>query len=510
MNTPLTPLALIHRGLMAYPNRTALIDGTRNLTYRQLGHKASGLARRLRRAGIVAGDRVAVLGANTQETFLAYLAVPLAGAVLVPLNTRLGADDYAYILDHSGAGAILLGPEYGDQPPPGGPADVPTIRLDLPAEDDVSPVDWDLADIDEGGLLSINYTSGTTARPKGVMQTHRNNYVNAVDLIIACRLARESIHLHVAPLFHANGWGFIWATLAVGATNVMLPKVDPAEIFRLIEAHAVTSLNATPTVWVRLLEARPEHPVRKGVRVVAGGAAPPAGVIRRVGEELGWEVIHLYGLTETTAFLTGFEPETDERSRPPEERSLLAARQGIPLPLAGEVRVVREDLADVRPDGEELGEVVARGNVVMEGYYRDPSATEKAFAGGWFHTGDVAVRHPDGTIQIKDRMKDVIISGGENIPSLEVEGVLYTHPDVAEAAVVGTAHPVWGETPVAFVVPRSGRRLAEEELIAYCRERLPHFKAPSRIVQVDHLPRNASGKVRKVDLRSRLAEDRAP
>lgn len=508
MKTPLTPLALAQRGVAAHPDRVAVIGDERTLTYRQLSMETGRLAARLVRAGIRPGERVALLAANTLEAFVAYLAVPLVRAVLVPLNTRLTPEDYAYILDHSGAAALLLGPEYHDRNPLAeGPGKAPPVVLDLGEETEVAPLPWELGGIDEDSLLSINYTSGTTARPKGVMQTHRNNYLNAVNLIIAADLGPESVHLHVAPLFHANGWGFVWATLAIGATNVMLQKVDTAEIFRLVEAWDVSSLNATPTVWIRLLEARPEGRVRRGVKVVAGGSAPPAGVIRRMEEELGWQVLHLYGLTEVTAFITGYEAGPQITALSSAERSRLLARQGHTLPLAGEVRVVREDLTDVRSDGVELGEVVVRGNVVMRGYFRDDEATDEAFRGGWFHTGDVAVRHPDGDIEIRDRMKDVIISGGENIPSLEVEGVLYTHPSVAEVAVVGAPHPVWGETPVAFVVPRRGRKVAEEVLIAYARERLPHFKAPTRVIGVSELPRTASGKVRKYLLRRRLAEE---
>lgn len=526
METPLTPLALCQRGFDLYPDAPALLGDGPPRTYADLRARVERLAGALRELGVRRGDHVAVLAPNTAPAFECYLAVPLVGAVIVPLNIRLSADDLAYVLDHSGARLLLFDPDLADS---AGAAlrSLPRLRaapletrdaagpaperqlVGLPSLEEAAsaaePVPFDPEVADERALLSINYTSGTTARPKGVMQTHRSNFLNSVDMILAMGLGREDVHLHVAPLFHANGWGMIWATLAVGAANVMLPRVTPKDVARRMREHGVTTLCAAATVLTRLLEDPGELPRGPGVRVAMAGMAPPAEVIRRVEVELGWEVRHLYGLTETTAFVTYCEPSRRLRqARDPAERAALLARQGVPLPLAGRVRVVRPDMQDVAADGRELGEVVARGNVVMRGYYRDPEATQAAFAGGWFHTGDLAVRHPDGFIEIKDRAKDVIISGGENVSSLEVEAVVYRHPGVAEAAVVAGPHPVWGETPVAFVVPRAGSGLDPEDVIRHARRYLAHFKAPTRVVVVAELPRTASGKVRKDVLRARL------
>jgi fatty-acyl-CoA synthase len=512
METPLSPLALCARGFDLYGDRPAVVDDGLRLTYAELRDRVERLAGGLRALGVAAGDRVALLAPNVAEAFVCYLGVPLAGAILVPLNTRLGADDLGYVLDHAGARLLIVGdellarvaplvrerphllPVVVGQAPPGALAWAELLAAGTPV-----PFDGEAAD--ERAVITLNYTSGTTARPKGVMQTHRNACLNAVNMILAMRLAAEDVHLHVAPMFHANGWGMVWATLAMGAANVMLPKVDPCDVLRRVRVHGVTTLCAAATVLTLVLEAA-DGPCRPGaVRVAVAGMAPPAGVIRRVEAELGWSVRHLYGLTETTAFITYCEEPAALAAAPPDARAAFKARQGVPLPLAGRVRVVRPDMTDVARDGRELGEVVARGNVVMAGYYRDPEATAAATAGGWFRTGDLAVWHPDGAIEIRDRAKDVIISGGENISSLEVEAVLYQHPGVAQAAVVAAPHPLWGETPVAVVVPRQGANPTPEELIAFCRARLPHFKAPTRALLVAELPRTASGKVQKNRLR---------
>ncbi len=512
MEVPLTPLGLAQRGFSLHGGRPAVLDDGLAWTYDGLRARVEGLAGALRAAGIRPGDRVALLAPNTAPAFECYTGVPLAGAVLVPLNTRLAPADLAYILRHSGSRLLLIDPTLLPAAE-AAVADIPGLRVQVMAADhermlaEADPVPFDPEAVAERSLLSINYTSGTTARPKGVMQTHRNNFLNAANMLLAMDVRREDVHLHVAPMFHANGWGFVWATLAMGAANVMLPRVDPADVFRRIATYGVTTLCAAATVLTMLLEhaaASGGVPRRSDVRVAVAGMAPPAEVIRRVEGELGWRVVHMYGLTETTAFATYHEPAAALDALPPTERAAHLARQGVPLPLSGRVRVVRPDMTDVAQDGNEVGEAVVRGNVVMEGYYDDTAATDAAFAGGWFHTGDLAVRHPDGYIEIKDRAKDVIISGGENIPSLEVEGVLYKHPAIAQVAVVAGPHPLWGETPVAVVVLRRGAAAEAAELIAFCRERLPHFKAPTRVLFVDELPRTASGKIQKNVLRARL------
>lgn len=512
MEVPLTPLALVQRGFSLHGDRPAVLDDGLAWTYDRLRVRVEHLAGTLRAAGIGRGDRVALLAPNTAQAFACYTGVPLAGAVLVPLNTRLAGGDLAYILRHSGSRMLLVDPTLlgAARDVLAGVPQMDVIVMDAGHERrlaEAEPVPFDPEAVAERSLLSINYTSGTTARPKGVMQTHRNNALNAVNMLLAMGVRREDVHLHVAPMFHANGWGFVWATLAMGAANVMLPRVDPADVFRRIAAHGVTTLCAAATVLTLLLEhaaAGGGVPRRSDVRVAVAGMAPPAEVIRRVEAELGWRVVHMYGLTETTAFATYHEPADAVERLPAPERAGHLARQGVPLPLSGQVRVVRPDMTDVARDGREVGEAVVRGNVVMEGYYDDPEATAAAFAGGWFHTGDLAVHHPDGYIEVRDRAKDVIISGGENISSLEVEGVLYRHPAVAQAAVVAAPHPLWGETPVAVVVPRQGAEAGAEDLIAFCRERLPHFKAPTRVLFVEELPRTASGKIQKNVLRARL------
>ncbi len=512
MEVPLSPLALVARGLRLYPERPAVLDDGLELSYRDFGRRLELLSGALLRRGVMQGDRVALLAPNTLESLECYSGVPRIGAILVPLNTRLGPAEYRYILEHSGSRLLLLDiscygrvaevlPEFPD-------LEVIVQRGEIPgylSYDDLlakSPsLPFDPEAIREDQVLSLNYTSGTTARPKGVRLTHRSAYINTVNMLLAMRPTAEDVHLHVAPMFHANGWGFVWATLAVGAANVPLPAVEPHDALRRIRAYGVTTLCAAPTVLTMLLGAATDEPAPPGVHVAVAGAAPPAAVIRRVEDELGWTVQHFYGLTETTAFLTYNEPPKGIADWPLLARASFKARQGVELPLAGQVRVVREDMSDVTPDGQEMGEVVARGNVIMEGYYRDEEATRLALQGGWFHTGDLAVRHPDGYIEIRDRRKDMIISGGENIPSLEVEGALYRHPAVAQAAVVAAPHPHWGETPVAFVALRSGASASEAELIAHCRTLLTHYKVPSRVVFVDELPRTASGKIQKFLLR---------
>ncbi|MDA8346550.1 MAG: long-chain-fatty-acid--CoA ligase [Thermaerobacter sp.] len=512
MEAPLTPLALVARGVRLYPGRTAAYDDDRTVTYEQFGERVEQLAGGLRRLGILPGDRVALLAPNTAQALECYSGVPLAGAILVPLNTRLSADEYRYILDHSGSRAVLVDA-----------ASYPLIASVLMERPDLLVValregasgtmtyeelllSGDRVPLreesfgDERQVLSINYTSGTTARPKGVQLTHRNAYFNTVNMLLAMGLRREDVHLHVAPMFHANGWGFVWATLAVGAANVPLPVIDGEDALRRIATYGVTTLCAAPTVLTILMGAA-HGKTREGVRVATAGAAPPAAVIRRVEEELGWTVHHFYGLTETTAFITYCEMPADLPQWELGPRTDFKARQGVALPLSGEVRVVRSDMRDVAADGQELGEVIARGNVIMQGYYKDADTTEQAMAGGWFHTGDLAVLHPDGYIEIRDRAKDVIISGGENIPSLEVESVLYRHPAVAQAAVVAAPHPHWGETPVAFVALKQGAHVSGDELTAHCRSHLTHFKVPSQIVFVSELPRTASGKIQKFVLR---------
>jgi fatty-acyl-CoA synthase len=356
----------------------------------------------------------------------------------------------------------------------------------------------------ERDLLSINYTSGTTSRPKGVMITHRNAYMNVVGTLIHLPMQAGDRYLWTLPMFHANGWTFTWIVTAVGGTHICLRKVDPPKVYELIRDERVSMLCAAPTVLISLANA--DRAVRenapRGVRVVTAGAPPAAATIRTVEEELGWTVTQVYGLTETAPFITVCEPRRDHDALTTAERARIKARQGVELITSGELCVVTPDGLEVPRDGTTLGEIVARGNVVMSGYYKDPDATAAAIRNGWFHTGDAAVVHPDGYVEIRDRIKDVIISGGENISSVEVEATLLAHPAVMEVGVVGLPHEKWGEAPFAFVVLKPGASATPDDLRTYCRAKLAHFKVPHGFTFVPELPRTATGKIQKFVLRN--------
>jgi fatty-acyl-CoA synthase len=363
--------------------------------------------------------------------------------------------------------------------------------------------DFDAPEIGERDLLTINYTSGTTARPKGVMITHRNAAMNMIGTLLHLPVAVGERYLWTLPMFHANGWTYTWIVTAAAGTHLCLPKVEPAHVFRLIREEQARLLCAAPTVLISLANAPADTrgEVPSGVRVVTAGAPPAAATIERMEGEFGWEVTQVYGLTETAPFITVCAPLPEHRDLSLAQRAVIKARQGVELLTSGELRVVGEDGNPVPDDGETLGEIVVRGNVVMEGYYNDPEATRQAMGDGWFHSGDAAVVHPDGYVEIRDRLKDVIISGGENISSVEVEGALLRHPAVQEVAIVGLPHEKWGETPHAFVVLRDGAEATEEEIIAFAREHLAHFKAPRGVSFVKDLPKTATGKIQKYVLR---------
>jgi fatty-acyl-CoA synthase len=363
--------------------------------------------------------------------------------------------------------------------------------------------DFAKVDIAETDLLTINYTSGTTARPKGVMITHRNAYMNVVGTLIHMPMTPADRYLWTLPMFHANGWTYVWIVTAVGAVHVCLRKFDPVRAFALIAGEAITTLCAAPTVLIALANAPEEarKGARTGVRVVTAGAPPAAATIQRMEGELGWSVTQAYGLTETAPFITVCEPRPEHAALSLEARCVIKARQGVELVTSGDLRVLDENGDEVPHDGKTLGEICVRGNVVMEGYYGDPQATAEAMRGGWFHSGDAAVVHADGYAEIRDRFKDVIISGGENISSVEVEGVLMRHPCVQEVGVVGVKHETWGEAPHGFVVLKPGASATERELIDFVRERLAHFKAPHAITFVPELPKTATGKIQKYVLR---------
>jgi fatty-acyl-CoA synthase len=517
METPLTPLEFMRRTRRLHPQREAVVDGGLRLTYEQFFRRCDRWSAALQRLGVRQGDRVAYIAPNVHRQLESFYAVPQIGAVLVPINFRLTADDFAYIIDHSGASVVCATEEYLDA--------VDGIRdrisgvrqfvalngakigwLDYETELDAQPPDLIRPDIAEDDLLTINYTSGTTARPKGVMITHRNAYLNAVGTMIHLRLGIGDRYLWTLPMFHANGWTFVWVVTAVGATHICLPKPDPAAIFPLIREEHVTWLCAAPTVLISLANAPAEirGDVPRGVHVVTAGAPPAAATIERLEGDLGWEVTQVYGLTETSPFITVCDPLPEHVALSVAERAVIKARQGVELITSGELRVVDSETGEEVPhDGMTIGEIVVRGNVVLKGYYNDPEATDKAIRDGWFHSGDAAVVHPDGYAEIRDRIKDVIISGGENISSVEVEGCLLRHPAVQEVAVVGLPHERWGEAPSAFVVLRAGQTATEQEIKDFARSRLAHFKAPQSVTFVNELPKTATGKIQKYILRGR-------
>jgi fatty-acyl-CoA synthase len=515
VQTPLTPLEFARRARRLYGSREAVVDGDRRLTYADFFARCDRWSAGLQRLGVGKGDRVAYIATNTHRQLESFYAVPAIGAVLVPINFRLTPADFSYIVNHSGAKVVCADPEYL--------AAVDGLRAELPGVEhfvalDRAPRDrWlsyescldeageapRLADIDERDLLTINYTSGTTSRPKGVMITHRNAYMNTVGTLVHLPMTCADRYLWTLPMFHANGWTFTWTVTAVGATHVCLPKVEPRRVFELIAGERITMLSAAPTVLIGLANA-PEDVRRtapRGVRVVTAGAPPAAATIQRIEGDFGWCLTQVYGLTETAPFITVCEPRPDHDALTPEARAIVKARQGVELITSGELRVVDEHDREVPHDGATLGEIVVRGNVVMEGYYNDPEATAKAIRGGWFHSGDAAVVHPDGYVEIRDRFKDVIISGGENISSVEVEGVLLRHPSVVEAAVVGVPDEKWGEAPHGFVVVKPGASVTEDELREFARATLAHFKVPRGFTFVTELPKTATGKIQKFVLR---------
>jgi fatty-acyl-CoA synthase len=518
METALTPLDFARRARRLYATREGVVDGATRLTFGEFFERCDRWSAALARLGVRPGDRVAYIAPNTMAHLEAYYAVPQLGAVLVPLNFRLIADDFAYLIQHSGARVVCV---HADQL-----HSVDAIRDRVPGVTHFVALEWDAAGpragwlgyddlhaagatsfdqptINESDLLTINYTSGTTSRPKGVMITHRNAYLNAVGTLVHHPMSAADRYLWTLPMFHANGWTFTWIPTAVGAAHVCLRRVEPRSVFETIEAESITMLCAAPTVLIGLANAPPEMRAgaRRGVRVMTAGAPPAAATIERLEGELGWELTQVYGLTETSPFITVCEARPEHSTLSPADRAMVKARQGVELATSGEVRVVDEAGAEVPCDGRTVGEIVARGNVIMHGYYDDPEATARVIRDGWFHTGDAAVVHPDRYVEIRDRIKDVIISGGENVSSVEVEATLLRHPAVHEAAVVGLPHERWGEAPHAFVVLKPGAVATAEELRTFARDRLAHFKAPHSVTFLSELPKTATGKIQKYVLR---------
>jgi len=520
METPLSPLEFARRTRRLHGAREAVVDGPLRLTYEEFFDRCDRWSAALQRLGVKQGDRVATIAPNTHAQLESFYAVPQLGAVLVPMNYRLTADDFVYLVNHSGATVLCVHSDYLDAID-GVRDQLPGVRHFVAFEGGAGRAGWldyeaavaaaepvfTRPEIGERDLLTINYTSGTTARPKGVMITHRNAAMNTIGTLLHLPLGIGDRYLWTLPMFHANGWTFTWTVTAAGGTHVCLRKVEPAQVFALISGQRVGWLCAAPTVLISLANAPASvrGDVPAGVRVVTAGAPPAAATIERLEDDFGWEVTHVYGLTETAPFITVCAPLPEHDGLSAADRAVVKARQGVELITSGELRVVDEAGAEVPADGETLGEITVRGNVVMDGYYNDPEATKKAMGDGWFHSGDAAVVHPDGYVEIRDRIKDVIISGGENISSVEVEGTLLRHPAVGEAVVVGLPSERWGETPHAFVVLLPGQSATEEELIGFVRERMAHFKAPRGVTFVADLPKTATGKIQKYVLRGGAA-----
>ena len=518
MELPLTPLEFARRTRKLYPEREAVVDGNLRLTYEQFFDRCDRWSAALTTLGVRQGDRIAYIAPNTHAMLESFYAIPQLGAVLVPLNYRLTANDFAYLINHSGAKIVCAHSDYLEA--------VESIRSELTNLKEFvalegSKSDWldyetlladaspqfNRPEISETDLLTINYTSGTTSRPKGVMITHRNAYINVVGTLIHHPMGLADRYLWTLPMFHANGWTFVWTVTAAGGTHVCLRKVEPVAVFETIAQESVSMLCAAPTVLISVANA-PEHlrrNARRGVRIVTAGAPPAAATIERIEGELGWVITQAYGLTETSPFITICEERPEHGTLSCAEKSVVKACQGVELITSGDLQVFDEDGKEVPHDGATLGEIVVRGNAVMKGYYEDPEATAKVIRDGWFYTGDAAVVHPSGYVEIRDRLKDVIISGGENISSVEVEGVLLRHPAVQEVAIVGLPHERWGEAPHAFVVLKQGSSATEAELREFARNNLAHFKAPHGVSFIAELPKTATGKIQKYVLRGRPA-----
>ena len=508
--TELTPLAFLRRSAYVWPDKVAVVHGERRDTYRRLEERANRLASGLRTAGLGKLDRVAIIAPNTPAMLEAHFGVPAAGLVLVPINVRLSTDEIGYILKHSGAKVLFVDHEFEPLVAPLDLTGVRVVRIDDtgaagdPYEDFLaahSPEPCEPWLEDELETISINYTSGTTGRPKGVMIHHRGAYLNAIGETIETGMTFDATYLWTLPMFHCNGWCFTWGVTALGGTHVCLRRVEPGRVWELIDREGVTHYCGAPTVQIGIVNDPKAHPLTRPVTAAVAGAPPSPTLLARM-KELGFHPVHVYGLTETYGPHTVCAWNAEWDRRPAGEQAQLAARQGQGYVVADLVRVVDEHMHDVPMDGETLGEVVMRGNNVMKGYFEQPDATAEAFRGGWFHSGDIAVWHPDGYIELRDRKKDIIISGGENISTIEVEQAVARHPAVMECAVVAVPDEKWGERPKAFVTLKPGARATETEIIEFCRQHIAHFKAPAAI-EFGELPKTSTGKVQKFVLRER-------
>jgi fatty-acyl-CoA synthase len=504
MRVPLTTRDFLDRAELVYGDRVGIVDeplqpapSLGEVTYREAARRGRAFQAGLDALGVGPGERVAVVSHNSARLLELLLSVPSYGRVLVPINFRLSTDEVSYIVGHSGARVLLVDPELEtslkgvhlngtDAEHRFGTGEEYEQLLRFDAE----PRPW--ADPDEDATATINYTSGTTARPKGVQMTHRNIWVNAVTFGMHMQVSDRDVYLHTLPMFHCNGWGMPYATAGLGARQVVLRKVDGAEILRRVEQHGVTLMCGAPPVWSAVLDAAAgwegEIPGRNRVRVVVAGAPPPSRTVARIESELGWEFNQIYGLTETAPLLTINRPRQEYDSLEPEERARRLSRAGVPV-------------VGTRMSTSEDGEVLARGNTVLAGYWENPDASADALDDGWFHTGDGGSIDEGGYLTISDRKKDVIISGGENVSSIEVEDVVFGHPAVAEVAVIGIPDDKWGEMVTALVVPAAGEQITVEEIIAHCRGKIAGYKIPKRVEVRDAIPRTATGKIQKFKLR---------
>ncbi|WP_168418446.1 MULTISPECIES: acyl-CoA synthetase [Acinetobacter] len=519
----LSPLRYLERAAYIYPHQNAIIHGSRQITWRETYLRCCQFAHQLQQLGISKNDTVSVLLPNVPAMLEAHFAVPMAGAVLNTLNTRLDAKTLAFMLDHAESKVLLVDPEFAalaqealamvtheiyvidvsdaEYEHATNALSIGQIEYETWLAAGDPNFEWHLPQ-DEWDAISLNYTSGTTGNPKGVVYHHRGAYINAASNIIACGMTPRAKYLWTLPLFHCNGWCFAWTMAANGGTNICLRKVDPELIFKLIAEHKVDYFCGAPIVLSMLINTPDEKKTQfdHRVEVMVAGAAPPAAIIEGM-RNIGINVTHVYGLTETYGPSALCASQAGWSDLSIQEQAQLHSRQGVPYPLQDGMKVLDpETMQPVPKDGKTMGEIMFRGNIVMKGYLKNPEATAEAFAGGWFHTGDLAVCQPDGYAKITDRSKDVIISGGENISSLEVEEVLYQHPAVLTAAVVAKPDPRWQEVPCAFIELKDGKQASPEEIIAYCSQHLARFKVPKDVV-ITEIPKTSTGKLQKFVLR---------
>ncbi|WP_409253833.1 long-chain-fatty-acid--CoA ligase [Bacillus sp. SCS-153A] len=521
MNVPLVLTDFLDRAVEQYGEKVALIDDEKRLTYKQLNVRVNQLSRGLKSLGVEKGDKVAYLSPNTIEMLEGFYGVFQVGGVMTPLNTRLKPADYKFILTHSESKVLFVDEELYPL--------VASILSEVsglthviihgkqidgyPAYDEwrtqYSGEDFEREELDENDIASLLYTSGTTGDPKGVLLTHRSNYLHALSAMHHLRVTDQDTLLHVLPMFHVNGWGSPFYYTANGSTQVMLRKTDPKILLDKVNKYKVTVMHMAPTVLNMVLEQyQTDKPnISQDVRVVIAGSAPPPAFVRKVEEDLGWEFMQVYGMTEISPLITTSVIRSTEANLTKEEKYRLKAKAGYGM-IGSKVKVVDEHGEEIPHNGKAIGEIITRTNTIMEGYFKNEEATQKTIRDGWLHTGDMATVDENGYIEIVDRMKDVIISGGENISSIEVEGALYEHDSVLEAAVVAVPHEKWGEVPHAVVVLREGHTVSEEELIQFSKEKLANFKAPKGISFAAELPKTASGKIQKVLIRKEFWKEK--